>query len=235
MVTMPKTAAGKDARLPDPFKIHTWTDSEVARESDDESPSIFGSDEQSEVIRELFPELFPQSPSIAARKAFKALENPYLEDGAAVTERHRWLRRARRLDSGVVNGYLKFVMRSRGQNDFASMPPGASNMTNDMGVHHRNTNMPNLRPGDNVARLPPGYGSNAKIDATDRKILRFCMYLTYPSILSHPLIPEDRYISSLWRPHLAAENECLVRSRPCNRWGRVCETRCSSLLCWVHA
>lgn len=217
---MRQRAAGKDARLPFPSRTRTRADSQVAHDSDDAaagSPSNFGSEEQFEALRELFPELFPQSPSIENRQSFRAMENPFLENQAAVTERYSCPRRARRLDTGVVNGYLKFVVRSKDHNDSGDIPHGAMSMPNDTAVHHRNVYVPNFRPEDNVARLPQGFGSNAKIDATDRKILRFCMYfdLSLNFFFYKILIAETRYIRSLWRPHFATENECLARSWQC--------------------
>ncbi|OQV03217.1 Fungal specific transcription factor domain-containing protein isoform 4 [Cladophialophora immunda] len=146
------------------------------RDSDDAAtwpPPVIGSDEQSKMLRELFPELFPQSPSIEGRHPFQARENPYLEGQSAVTERHSCLRRVRRLDTGVVNGYLKFIMRSTDHNDSEDFSHRVTSSYKDMAVHHRNPYMPEFRPEDNVTRLPQGFGSNAKIDKTDRKILRF--------------------------------------------------------------
>jgi hypothetical protein len=149
-----------------------------------ETPSIFGSYDQDDIILQLFPELFPRSPSIDNRPSFQAIENAYLEKQKAVTERYPCLRRARRLDTSVVNGYLKFVMTPNDQNDMGNRPQSTIILPSKIDLHHRNASMPGTRREDNVARLPPRFESIANIDTSDRKILRFCRLLCQFSISS---------------------------------------------------
>jgi len=172
---------GKDISAPFPFRVLTWADSAAARDSDETdvtrgSPSIFGLDEQFEAFRDLFPELFPQSPSIENRQSFQPIENPYLENKVSVTERYPCLRPVRQPDTKVVNGYLKFAMTPNDHDGSKSDSHGAKSISNDMAVHHRDVCVPNMNPQGHVGRLPQGFGSNAIMDHLDRKILRFCMY-----------------------------------------------------------
>lgn len=122
----------------------------------------------------LFPELYPQSPSIENRQPFRAFDNPYLENETAIAERHSGLRRVRRLDSGVVNGYLKFVMRSKDHTNLPYTPHGGSMGYTAFAVPRHDSQVLNLPREGQVSRVPRGFGSNARIDELDRKILRFC-------------------------------------------------------------
>ncbi|KAK7413675.1 hypothetical protein QQX98_007457 [Neonectria punicea] len=134
----------------------------------------FGSETQDhelETLRELLPELFPQSPSLENRQAFHAIENPFFDNHTAITERHPALKVARRVNNGaVVNGYLKFVVRSNNYNETGDCTANQARYT---GVSHRYTCVHGSARGNRVARSPPGFGSNAKIDADDQKILKF--------------------------------------------------------------
>ncbi|KAI0109228.1 fungal-specific transcription factor domain-containing protein [Nemania sp. FL0031] len=137
------------------------------------SPPFSVSDEHIEAIRELSPELFPQSPPIATRQMFLAIDNPYLENNASIIERHPRLRRPYRSNTTIVNGYLKFVIRSNGPDHSRDVTHGSARLSNDMAIHHRSVHVPGSLPRNNVRWLPPNFGSYANIDVTDRKILEF--------------------------------------------------------------
>jgi hypothetical protein len=150
--------------------------------------------ETSRGLQDLFPDSQSQLPSLDDRPAFKGFDNPYLENHAAVTERHPCLK-ASRFDANVINGYLKFAMSFSDHDCSEELHRGGMHVFNDTilasGATSRKGNAANatslailrrqiqaLPPQheENVSRLPSGFGSNAKIDAIDRKILRFCMF-----------------------------------------------------------
>ncbi|KAF2970095.1 hypothetical protein GQX73_g3416 [Xylaria multiplex] len=151
----------------DPAGVHNDDDVAVG------SPSLHLLDEHMGALREIFPEFFPRLPSIDARQIFLGVDNPYLENQVSVVERHPHLRRPRSSDTAVVNGYLKFVIRSKDYSGSVGIAHDSTRLSNNIAVHHRTVRVPNFLAEDNVARLPPNFGSNANIDATDRKILKF--------------------------------------------------------------
>ncbi|KAJ8125883.1 hypothetical protein O1611_g7755 [Lasiodiplodia mahajangana] len=110
---------------------------------------------------------------MANRPMFLAIDNPYLENHVSVVERHPRLRRANRPKTNIVNGYLKFVIRSKDPEHSGDIAHGSTRLSSDMAIHHRSAQVPGFLPSDNVALLPPNFGSYANIDATDRKILKF--------------------------------------------------------------
>lgn len=119
--------------------------------------------------------MLPRSPSLGSRPPLQMVANPYLENDISLTQRHVSLREPLPSGSpGVVNGYLKFVIRQNHPKDIEEPRPTTARLIKDMAVHHRDVHVSDAIQADNVARLPPGYGSNAKLDATDRKLLRFC-------------------------------------------------------------
>jgi hypothetical protein len=140
---------------------------------------------------------------------FQAIENPYLESNNSITERYPRLRRPSQSNSGIFNGYLKFRIRWNNHTGNREISCSVTPLSNGMALHHRMPVVPAYNQGDNIARLPQGFGSNAVIDETDRKLFRFC---EYPGIkqLPHSNTCFDSHLRDLWRSYFATKIECLA-------------------------
>ena len=170
--------------------IRTIGSSNLGRESTSSSNTLsgsysHGSSEQTlqlsdESLREIFPEQYALVPSLQYRQGFRALQNPFLEDSVAITARHTSLRRAQGPNPGVVNGYIKFVMKTKHrEGEEETVREVAVRLSTEMATHHRAIPIPHFGTEQAVDLLPPGFGTGYILDDLDRKLLKFCECLDF--------------------------------------------------------
>lgn len=132
----------------------------------------------SQSLKELFPELFAQLPSMDDRPLASILPNPFSSGSGEVIARYDTVRRAPSIvpTGGQVNGYVKFRFRPNQRLDRrdASEMPVTEFQQADFGVHHRPVPMLPGISKKSVPYVPSNFGSSGKLDSMDRELLTFC-------------------------------------------------------------